>query len=127
MRIATNKKGGSVASKGSVAFNFERKGVLQIGKDQGDEEILFMQVSDAGADDFEVGDDGFIVVSAPEQLYVVKEKLEGLNVKVAEASLEMIPKTTVACDKETQEANQGLIDFLENLDDVDAVFHNMED
>lgn len=39
----------------------------------------------------------------------------------------MISKITVSCDQETKEANQALIDFLENLDDVDAVFHNMED
>ena len=127
MRIATNKKGGSIATPGSVAFNFDRKGVLQVGKDQGDEESLFMQATDAGADDFDVTDEGFIVVTPPELLYEVKEKLEGDGVAVQEASLEMIPKTTVECDQSTKEANQGLIDFLENLDDVDVVFHNMED
>ena len=127
MRIATNKKGGSIASPGSVAFNFDRKGVLQIGKDQGDEETLFMQATDAGADDFDVTDEGFIVVTPPELLYEVKEKLEASGISVQEESLEMIPKTTVECDSDAKEANQGLIDFLENLDDVDAVFHNMED
>lgn len=127
MRIATNKKGGSIASPGSVAFNFERKGVLQIGQDQGDEETLFMQATDVGADDFDVTDEGFIVVTPPELLYEVKERLEGNGVSIQEASLEMIPKTTVKCGSDTKEANQALIDFLENLDDVDAVFHNMED
>ncbi|QVL58136.1 MAG: YebC/PmpR family DNA-binding transcriptional regulator [Simkaniaceae bacterium] len=126
MRIATNKKGGSIASPGSVAFNFDRKGVLQVGKDQGDEESLFMQATDAGADDFDVTEEGFIVVTPPEMLYEVKEKLEGDGISIQEASLEMIPKTMVECDPSTKEANQGLIDFLENLDDVDVVFHNME-
>lgn len=127
MRIATNKKGGTIASPGSVAFNFDRKGVLQINKDQGDEETLFMQATEAGAEDFEVGDDGFIVVTPPDLLYEVKEKLEEKGLTIQDESLEMIPKTTVSCDQETREANQGLLDFLENLDDVDAVFHNMED
>jgi YebC/PmpR family DNA-binding regulatory protein len=127
MRIATNKKGGTIASPGSVAFNFDRKGVLQMSKDQGDEETLFMQATEAGAEDFEVGDEGFIVVTAPDLLYEVKEKLEEKGVTIQDASLEMIPKTTVSCDQETKEANQGLLDFLENLDDVDGVFHNMED
>ncbi len=127
MRIATNKKGGSIASPGSVAFNFDRKGVLQINKDQGDEETLFMEATDAGADDFEADGDGYIVVTPVEMLYEVKEKLEEGGIAIQEASLEMIPKTTVACDLSAKEANQGLIDFLENLDDVDAVFHNMED
>ncbi|MDJ0651452.1 MAG: YebC/PmpR family DNA-binding transcriptional regulator [Simkaniaceae bacterium] len=127
MRIATNKKGGSIASPGAVAFNFDRKGVLQIGKDQGDEETLFMQVAAMGADDFDVTDEGFIVVMPQELLYAVKEKLEAGGLSIKEARLEMIPKTTVACDPDTRAANQGLMDFLENLDDVDAIFHNMED
>ncbi len=127
MRIATNKKGGSIGSPGSVAFNFDRKGVIQINKDQGDEETLFLQATEAGADDFDVTDEGFIVVTPPEMLYDVKEKLETSGVVVQEESLEMIPKTTVECDQDTKEINQALIDFLENLDAVDAVFHNMED
>lgn len=127
LRIATNKKGGTIASPGSVAFNFDRKGILQIHPDQGDEETLFMQATEAGADDFDTTDEGFIVVTPPELLYEVKEKLESEGIIIQEESLEMIPKTTVPCDQETREANQGLIDFLENLDDVDAVFHNMED
>ncbi|MDN3509592.1 MAG: YebC/PmpR family DNA-binding transcriptional regulator [Candidatus Neptunochlamydia sp.] len=125
MRIATNKKGGSIASLGSVAFNFDRKGVLQIGKDQGDEETLFMQAMDVGADDFDVADEGFIVVTPPELLYEVREKLEASGLSIQEASLEMIPKTTVECNPDIREANQDLIDFLEGIDDVDTVFHNM--
>lgn len=126
MRIATNKKGGSIASPGSVAFNFDRKGVIPIGKDQGEEEALFGTAIEAGADDFEVGDEVYVVVTPPERLYEVKEALEASGLTTQDATLEMIPKTTVACDQETAEKNQGLIDFLEALDDVDAVFHNME-
>lgn len=127
MRIATNKKGGSIGSPGSVAFNFDRKGVIQIGKDQGDEETLFMQATDAGADDFDVAEDTFIVVTPPDLLYEVKDKLEEAGIAVGETNLEMIPKTTVSCDDDTRAANEALIEFLEELDDVDAVFHNMED
>jgi len=127
MRIATNKKGGSIGSPGSVAFNFDRKGVIQIGKDQGDEESLFMQATDAGADDFDVAEDTFIVVTPPDLLYEVKDKLEDAGIAVGETSLEMIPKTTVPSDGDTRAANEALIEFLEELDDVDAVFHNMED
>jgi YebC/PmpR family DNA-binding regulatory protein len=127
MRIATNKKGGSIGSPGSVAFNFDRKGVIQIGKEQGDEESLFMQATDAGADDFDIAEDAYIVVTPPDLLYEVKDKLEGLGIAAKETSLEMIPKTTVSCDDGTRASNEALIEFLEELDDVDAVFHNMED
>ncbi|MEM8728103.1 MAG: YebC/PmpR family DNA-binding transcriptional regulator, partial [Chlamydiota bacterium] len=76
IRIATNKKGGSIASPGSVAFNFERKGAIRIGKDQGEEEALFMQAVDGGADDFGLTVEGFIALTPPELLYEVKDKLE---------------------------------------------------
>lgn len=127
MRIATNKRGGSVASPGSVAFNFDRKGVIQIAKDKAEEDDLFMQVTEAGAEDFDATEEAYMVVTAPDKLYEVKDKIEAQGIACEDASLEMIPKSSVACDEETKKANQGLIDWLENLDDVDAVFHNMED
>ncbi|CCB89752.1 YebC/PmpR family DNA-binding transcriptional regulator [Simkania negevensis] len=125
MRIATNKKGGTIASPGSVSYNFDRKGVIQIGKDQGDEETLFLQVTEAGAEDFDMDDELYLVITSVEQLYEVKEKLEEQGITCSEASLEMIPKTTVECSEEDQKANLELIEFLEDLDDVDVVFHNM--
>ena len=126
MRIATNKRGGSIGSPGSVAYNFEKKGVIQILKTAAPEDELFMQASDAGADDFDVSDEVYIIITPPDKLYEVKEKLDALGISSEDASLEMIPKTTVECDDETREANQELIDWLENLDDVDAVYHNMQ-
>ena len=126
MRIATNKRGGSIGSPGSVAYNFERKGVIQILKTAGPEDELFMQATDAGADDFDVSEEVYIITTPPDKLYEVKEKLDALGIHSEDASLEMIPKTTVECDEEIREANQELIDWLENLDDVDAVYHNMQ-
>ena len=126
MRIATNKRGGSVASPGSVAFNFDRKGVLQIAKDSTTEETLFAVALDAGAEDFEVAEEGFMVITAPEKLYEVKEKLESQGVLCAEASLEMLPKVSVSCGPKIKKANEELIEWLDNLEDVDAIFHNME-
>ena len=69
MRIATNKKGGTVAQPGSVAFNFDRKGVLQVMKSLASEEDLFLLVSEAGAEDFDQTDDVFLIVTPPEKLY----------------------------------------------------------
>ena len=123
MRIATNKRGGTVANPGSVAFNFDRKGIIQILS--GDEDELFLVVTDAGAEDFERTDEGFVVITAPDELYQVKEKLDGEGVKCGEVSLEMIPKTLIECEKDAMEANTALIAWLEDLEDVDAVYHNM--
>lgn len=125
MRIATNKCGGSVASPGSVAFNFDRKGVIEVSKEEMEEDDLFLLATDAGAEDFSAEEEGYMVVTPVEALFQVKEAIEEAGGKVGEASLQMIPKVTVDVDDETGDANQKLIDWLEDLDDVDAVFHNM--
>lgn len=126
MRIATNKKGGTVASPGSVAFNFDRKGVIQILKKNVDEDMLFLLATEAGAEDFEAADDIFIITTPADQLIQVKEKLDEAGIVSEEAELQMIPKLYVECDSETQKLNLELIDYLEALDDVDSVYHNMK-
>jgi YebC/PmpR family DNA-binding regulatory protein len=125
MRIATNKRGGTVASPGAVAFNFDRKGVIQVQCKDISEDELFLMASEAGAQDFDVAEDMYVITTDPSQLYVVKEVLVQHNIKCEEVSLEMIPKTYVDCDVENVKANLALIEWLEQLDDVDAVYHNM--
>ncbi len=126
MRIAINKKGGTIASPGAVAFNFDRKGILQILKKNAPEEELFLAASESGAEDFEVAGDLYLITTAPEELYQVKEKLVAAGYSIEAADLEMIPKTSIECHPEDAKANLELIDWLENLDDVDAVYHNMQ-
>ncbi len=127
IRIATNKKGGSIGSAGSVAYNFERKGVIQVSKEDQDEESLFLWASEAGAEDFDVTYDFFLIVTKPETLFEVKEKIEKKNIKCLNATYEMIPKVMVSCNEKNQKANLELFEFIENLDDVDALYHNMAD
>lgn len=126
MRIAINKKGGTIASPGSVAFNFDRKGVIQIEKKGQDEEKLFNSAIEAGAEDFESTEEGFMVSTDPTELFAVKEKLDALAVGPNEADIQMLPRTLVSCDQETRASNLALIEWIEDLDDVDAVYHNME-
>lgn len=126
MRIATNKRGGTVATPGAVAFNFDKKGVIQVLKKGISEDELFLAVSEAGADDFEVVEDLFVITTPPEYLLQVKEKIEQMGIKCEAAAFEMIPKVYVDCDVETAKANEALIQWIEALDDVDAVHHNMK-
>lgn len=126
MRIATNKRGGTIASPGAVAFNFDRRGVIQIAKKHAIEEELFNAALEAGAQDFEADEEMFIITTDPVDLYAVKEAVSKLGFQCDEASLEMIPKNFVECDEETAKANMALIDWLEQLEDVDAVYHNMK-
>jgi YebC/PmpR family DNA-binding regulatory protein len=125
MRIATNKRGGSIASPGAVSFNFDRKGIIQVAKNNANEEELFLFASEAGAEDFESGEETFIITTDPAELFTVKEALMQHKIVTEEANLEMIPKSSVDCDVETAKENLALIDWLEELEDVDAVYHNM--
>jgi YebC/PmpR family DNA-binding regulatory protein len=125
MRIATNKKGGTIASPGAVAFNFDRKGVIRVLKKNAVEADLFMAATEAGAEDFDAADDSFMITTPPDQLSCVKEKLDQLGIQCEEAELQMIPKNYVECDPENQKLNLELIDYLEALEDIDSVYHNM--
>ncbi len=125
IRIATNKRGGTIANPGAVKFNFDHKGVIRIDKKKTDEDSLFLAAGEAGADDFEAADEEFIVTTPPDTLFQVKEKLDQMGIPVEEAELEMVPKTYVECNEEDAKANLALVEWLEDLDDVDAVFHNM--
>lgn len=127
MRIATNKRGGTIASPGAVAFNFDRKGIIQIAKKHAKEDELFLASTEAGAEEFEAEEDLYIITTDPVDLYAVRHAVEKLGFKADEATLEMIPKVFIECTPEQREDNLALIDWLEALDDVDAVYHNMEE
>ncbi len=126
MRIATNKRGGTIASPGAVMFNFDRKGVIHIPKASAQEDELFLLVSEAGAEDFQVEEDLFVVITAPELLYQVKEQIDAKGITCKYAELELIPKTWMACSPEDSQSNLALIEWIEDLDDVDTVYHNMD-
>jgi len=86
-----------------------------------------MLATDAGADDFELIEGSYLITTPHDMLYAVKERIEAQNIKVQDAFLDMIPKVKVKCSQEDKEKNEKLIDWLDNLDDVDAVYHNMEE
>jgi YebC/PmpR family DNA-binding regulatory protein len=125
MRIATNKKGGNIATPGAVLYNFDQKGIIQVAKGNILEDDLFLAASEAGAEDFELAGDKYLITTNPQELFQVKEILAEKKYLVEEAALEMVPKSNVEVDEEAAKANFELIEWLENLDDVDAVYHNM--
>jgi YebC/PmpR family DNA-binding regulatory protein len=128
MRIATNKKGGTIATPGSVAYNFDRKGIITVPKAEvKDEDALFLSVTELGAEDFENAQDLFIITTSIEDMLKIKDSIVESGMKVESAEFEYIPKSYVACDSEAEKANMELIEYLEGLDDVDTVFHNMQE
>ncbi len=125
IRTVLSKKGGTLATPGAVSFNFDRRGVIQVKKTMS-EERLFEASIEAGAEDFEIAPEGCFVVTEPMNLYAVRERLEELGVTSEEAEIELVPKHLVSCSEENRLYNQALIDALDDLDDVNAVYHNME-
>ncbi|HEX2583030.1 MAG TPA: YebC/PmpR family DNA-binding transcriptional regulator [Chlamydiales bacterium] len=126
IRIATNKHGGTIATPGAVSYNFDRKGLFRIPKTACSEEELFLLISEAGAEDLALEEESYIVYTSVEAFIPVKEALEKKGIKGEEAELAMIPKTLIEVDDETANSNIALIEYLESLDDVDAVYHNMK-
>ena len=124
MRIATNKRGGSIGAPGSVAFNFDRKGLIEVEKNKAIEEELFNLAIESGAEDFE-SSDRFIILTDPSDLHKVEEALGAAGIEVASAEVGVMPKASVECSTEDREKNEALIEWLEELDDVSEVHHNM--
>ena len=126
IQISVNKNGGTIAMPGSVVYNFDRKGVIKVSKEKVREDELFLLASDMGAEDFSVEEDSYTVITPFEAFTKVKEGLERAGIVCEEAELAMVPKTWVEVSEEEANKNISLIEWLENLDDVDSVFHNMK-
>lgn len=126
IRIATNKCGGTIATPGSVAYNFDRKGYFKIVKEAAREADLFLLATDDGAEDFIVDEEGYHLIVSIEGFAQLKETLAQAGIVCEEAELAMIPKSWIEVSNENADLNIALIEWLENLDDVDAVYHNMK-
>jgi YebC/PmpR family DNA-binding regulatory protein len=126
IRVAINKCGGTLAVPGAVSYNFQEKGVLRILKSQMAEDDLFLLASEAGAEDFFVEEEQYVVITPSEAFLKVKEAIEKANIKCNEASLEWVPNLWVEVSEEDADSNITLIEWLENNTDVDVVFHNMK-
>ncbi|HIS99717.1 MAG TPA: YebC/PmpR family DNA-binding transcriptional regulator [Candidatus Faecaligallichristensenella faecipullorum] len=128
IRHIFDKNGGSLGASGCVAWMFERKGVIEIDNSKGmDEDDLMMMALDAGADDVETGEGMAVVYTDPTEFSNVRENLEKQGCVFLNAERRMIPTNTVeVTDPETAEKVQKLLDWLDDYDDVQDVYHNGE-
>eukprot|EP00741_Cyanophora_paradoxa_P011557 tig00020562_g11165.t1 len=132
VRRVAQKAGGKIASPGSVSFNFSQKGAIRLSGVSVSEDAMFEAATEAGADDvFMEGEEegSFTVLTAPGDLYAVKEALEaglGIQISPETVNLEMIPNAVAEdLSDEDADANDAMIEALEELDDVNHVFHSM--
>ncbi len=123
-----DKFGGNLGQTGSVSFMFNKKGILLIEKTGGtNEDDLMMEALDAGAEDFTVEEEYFEIQTDPNDFSKVREALEKKNYEFTEADVEMIPTVmTKLTDPKQIELMDKLIENLEDMDDVQNVYHNWE-
>ncbi|HQD28813.1 YebC/PmpR family DNA-binding transcriptional regulator [Acetivibrio saccincola] len=123
-----DKFGGNLGTTGCVSFMFDKKGLILIDKSTVEsEDDLMMEALEAGAEDFNAEEEYYEIITDPSDFSKVREALEKSQVKFISADLEMIPQTTTKLTDEKQiEMMKKLIDNLEDLDDVQNVYHNWE-
>ena len=121
------KHDGNLGGSGSVAWLFERRGIVLVSADGTDEEELTLAAIDGGAEDVELDGSTFQVSSAPESLSTVREAIEGTGIEIESVEVALVPKTNVKVEDETAARKiLRLMDALEENDDVQDVFANFD-
>ncbi|MBQ9254440.1 MAG: YebC/PmpR family DNA-binding transcriptional regulator [Bacteroidales bacterium] len=126
VRSLFTKYGGNLGNNGSLGFLFERKGVFQIKIDGRDAEELEMTLIEAGADDIEQDEEYFTVYTKMEDFANMQRGLEAAGIEAESAELQRIPNDTVTLPLEQGLKVLKLINMIEDDDDVQNVYHNME-
>ncbi len=130
VRNAFTKGSGSIGTQGCVSYMFDQKGQIIIDKEECDLDAddLMMMALDTGAEDFSEEDDSFEILTAPDDFSEVRQALENEGVTMASAEITMIPQNYVALTDENalRQLNRTL-DMLDEDDDVQAVYTNLEE
>jgi len=126
VRRIFNRHGGSLGEVGCVAWQFDTKGYITIEAGKVDPDAIFEIAVEAGAEDVDIGDDLIEIFTESADLHVVRDALSVQSVPVNSAELSKIPKITTSLDEKGTLSNMNLIDALEELDDVQQVYSNLD-
>jgi YebC/PmpR family DNA-binding regulatory protein len=127
VRTTMRKHGGSLGNAGCVSYNFMNLGVIVIERTAGLEEDVVMEYAlDAGADDFIAEDDAFVVHTTPSNFSAVRKYLEGKGLNFFEAQVEMVPQNKITLSDDDLVKFNKMVNALEDLDDVQNVYHNVD-
>lgn len=127
VRHAFDKHGGSLGASGCVSYLFKRKGIIILEKnDEMDSDEILMQALEAGAKDVLEDEDCFTIETASDELNSVVESLKNNGIEVNEYDVELVPDMYVELDEAKQTQFEKMIDALEDLDDVQNVYHNVK-
>jgi len=126
IRRAFNRAGGSMGAAGSVAWQFEQKSYFTLETEAMDHDTLFDIAVESGADDVVFSDSMVEIYAEPGDFQIIREGLQLRGLKIDTAELTMVPKTTVSLDEKQAFQNMTLISSLEELDDVQDVYSNLD-
>ncbi len=126
VRRAFSKAGGSMADAGSVAYLFSRKGQLVVPGGAADEDRVMEAALEAGAEDVQLGDDGFTVTTAAGDLRAVRAAFDQAGLGYDSAGVTMVPSMSVPLERDNALKVLRLLDALEELDDVQDVYANFD-
>lgn len=125
VRHAFKKAGGNMGTSGSVAWMFEKKGIIVLNKSDKDDEIEEKAI-DAGAEDIKDMDEVLVIETAPEDFNSVLEAISSMeDVEILESNIQLVATNESDVDDETAEKVENLIEVLEDIDDIQNVIHNM--
>ncbi len=128
VRSAFTKGSGNMGTTGCVSFMFDKKGQIMVEKSESiDSDELMMIALDAGALDFNEEEEGYEIITSPEDFSAVREAISQANILIADAEVNMIPQTyTSLTDEDDVKKMMKLLDLLDADDDVKNVYHNWE-
>ncbi len=127
VRHAFDKHGGSLGSTGCVNYLFRRRGVIIVEKNiNTNVDIVMMDSLDAGADDIVEGDDVIEIYTTPNTFETVKQSLENKNYHFLSAEVTLVADNYIELEKSKLEQFEKMLDALNDLDDVQNVYHNVE-
>ncbi len=126
LRHLFSKHNGNLGETGSVSWIFEKRGVIQVKKNNVNEDDLMMMALDAGADDVNSSDDTYEILTRPDHFETIKTAIEKSNYIIESAEVTMYPKNTVKVDGKHAEQLLKLMDSLDEHDDVQNVYSNFD-
>ena len=126
VRMVFNKFDGNLGTNGSLRFVFDKMSVFAIKKGTIAEDDFTMEMIDANATDVEADEEYFSVYAPFEAFGEIQKKLDSLGIEAESANIQQIPKETVLLDLESSKKLMKMIDMLEELDDVQQVYHTLE-
>ena len=126
IRHLITKYGGNLGENGSVAWMFDKKGQIILKRDDQDENILFEDAIDAGAEDFEAVHDAFIITTDPADIMSVRSVIENKGYFVESSKVEMLPKNFQRINDKNSEKAISLLNEIEDHDDIKSIYTNFE-